>query len=94
MLFSSMIFLWLFLPVVFIVSRWMGIRQQNIFLLAASLFFYAWGEPKYVLLMLLSIFLNWSCGMLLERFPPGRRFILWTGIVLKKSTRLKTNHKT
>ncbi len=85
MLFSSMIFLWLFLPVVFIVSRWMGIRQQNIFLLAASLFFYAWGEPKYVLLMLLSIFLNWSCGMLLERFPPGRRFILWTGIVLNLS---------
>lgn len=46
MLFSSMIFLWLFLPVVFIVSRWMGIRQQNIFLLAASLFFLCLGRAK------------------------------------------------
>ncbi len=82
MLFSSMIFLWLFLPVVFLVSRVLGTRGQNVFLLLASLFFYAWGEPGYVLLMLFSIFLNWSCGMLLERFPTARKGILWTDIVL------------
>ena len=52
MLFSSSVFLFLFLPVVLLVyylplRRW---RQgQNVFLLLASLFFYAWGEPWFVL---------------------------------------------
>ena len=82
MLFSSMIFLWLFLPVVFLVSRVLPTRGQNVFLLLASLFFYAWGEPAYILLMLLSIFLNWGGGMLLERFPTVRKGILWADIVL------------
>ena len=55
------------------------------FLLFASLFFYAWGEPKYVLLMLVSIFINWGCGLLLQdagRLHLHKRGVLWTGIVL------------
>ena len=40
---------------------------QNILLLLASLFFYAWGEPVYVLLLLFSIVFNWGCGMLMPR---------------------------
>ena len=69
MLFSSTTFLYLFLPsVVFLYytvcrkSRFM----QNLLLLAASLFFYAWGEPKFVLVMLLSITANWFFGLLVE----------------------------
>lgn len=85
MLFSSMIFLWLFLPIVFVVNRFLKLRQQNVFLLLASLFFYAWGEPKYVLLMLVSIILNWESGILLERFPEQKRAVLWTSIVLNLS---------
>lgn len=85
MLFSSMIFLWLFLPVVLVVSRFLKTGQQNIFLLLASLFFYAWGEPKYVLLMLVSICLNWSSGMLLTRFPEWRKGILMGSILLNLS---------
>lgn len=86
MLFSSMIFLWLFLPVVLVVSHLLKIKYQNIFLLLASLFFYAWGEPKYVLLMVFSIGLNWGCGILIDRLAKRSRCFakvsLWIGIVL------------
>ena len=68
MVFSSMVFLWLFLPVVFVLS--LIVRKpkyQNILLLLASLFFYAWGEPKHILLLLVSIVLNWGFGILIDR---------------------------
>ena len=66
MLFSSSVFLFLFLPVVLLVyylplRRW---RQgQNVFLLLASLFFYAWGEPWFVLVMIASILANYGFGL-------------------------------
>ena len=66
MLFSSSVFLFLFLPGVLIVyylflRRWR--QAQNIFLLAASLVFYAWGEPWFVLVMMLSIVVNYGFGL-------------------------------
>lgn len=82
MLFSSMLFLWLFLPVVWIVNRFLKLNQQNIFLLAASLFFYAWGEPKYVFLMLASIVINWGSGMLLAHFALHKKKILWSCVII------------
>ena len=66
MLFSSSVFLFLFLPVVLLVyylplRRW---RQgQNVFLLLASLGFYAWGEPWFVLVMMGSILANYCFGL-------------------------------
>ncbi|MEQ2455878.1 MBOAT family O-acyltransferase [Flavonifractor hominis] len=66
MLFSSSVFLFLFLPLVLLVyylplRRW---RQgQNLFLLLASLFFYAWGEPWFVLVMMGSILANYGFGL-------------------------------
>jgi len=70
MLFSSTTFLYLFLPTVlflyYIVFRWSRLAQ-NIVLLFFSLVFYAWGEPKFVLVMLLSIVVNWSFGLLIDR---------------------------
>lgn len=85
MLFSSMIFLWLFLPIVFVANRFLKPKRQNIFLLLASLFFYAWGEPRYVFLMLASIVLNWGSGMLLGRFPEHKKAVLWTSVALNLS---------
>ena len=71
MLFSSTTFIYLFLPVVllgyYLLFRWSK-KLQNIFLLMASLFFYAWGEPKFVLIMIASILLNWAIGLLVYRF--------------------------
>ena len=50
-----------------------GIRAKNLLLLAASILFYAWGEPKFVLLMLLSIGINYIFGMLLDYETKKRR---------------------
>ena len=66
MVFSSAVFLFIFLPVVFLLSRVIpGIRGKNILLLIASLLFYAFGEPVYVLLMIASIVINFTAGRLL-----------------------------
>ena len=69
MLFSSTLFLFIFLPAVLLV--YFGILRKtstrNYFLLAASLLFYAWGEPIYVFLMLFSIFCNYSFGLIIDK---------------------------
>ena len=75
MLFSSLLFLWLFLPLVagvyyLLPKAWRGAR--NGLLLAASLFFYGWGEPVYILLMLVSITLNWGAGLCVWKLRRGR----------------------
>ncbi len=62
MLFSSITFLFLFLPIVLAVYYMVPAKAKNIVLLAASIVFYAWGEPIYIFLMLLSILLNYFCG--------------------------------
>ena len=55
MVFSSAIFLFVFLPVVFVLDRLLrGIRAKNILLLVASLIFYSFGQPVYLPLLLLS----------------------------------------
>ncbi len=63
MLFSSLPFLYWFLPVVLVVYFAVPKRLKNAVLLLSSLVFYAWGEPKYVLLMLASILLGWGFGL-------------------------------
>ncbi len=83
MVFSSMIFLWVFFPVVFLLS--MVIRkpaQQNILLLVTSLLFYAWGEPRNVLLLLASIVLNWVFGLLIDRFRGRAKLFLTMDIIV------------
>lgn len=62
MLFSSTTFLFVFLPAVLAVYYLVPARFKNFIMLIASLFFYAWGEPVYVILMILSILLNYFCG--------------------------------
>lgn len=66
MLFSSMIFLWIFLPLLFITYYIVDKKFKNIILLIASLFFYAWGEPRYIFLMLFSIAMNYVFGIIVE----------------------------
>ncbi len=70
MIFSSTVFLFLFLPAVLILNFIIPkkyIAAKNLILLAASLVFYSWGEPKNVLLMLGSIVANYLFGILLEK---------------------------
>ncbi|MFQ6962443.1 MAG: MBOAT family protein, partial [Clostridium sp.] len=63
MLFSSITFLFIFLPVTLVLYFVVPHKFRNIIMLIASLIFYAWGEPVYIILMLLSIFLNYVCGL-------------------------------
>lgn len=71
MLFSSTTFLFFFLPLVLIIYYNPFVQNRifhNVFLLLASVFFYAWGEPIYVILMLLSISVNYLLGIFVENF--------------------------
>ncbi|HZJ77886.1 MAG TPA: MBOAT family O-acyltransferase [Clostridia bacterium] len=76
MLFSSFVFLFLFLPCV-IFSYYVIFRRsrllQNLLLLVASLLFYAWGEPKFVFIMLLSILANWLFGLFVNKFRESKK---------------------
>lgn len=63
MVFSSLVFLFSFLPVVLISYYLVNDKLKNIVLLLASLFFYAWGEPKYIFLMIVSIAFNYIFGL-------------------------------
>ena len=72
MLFSSIPFLYYFLPLVLAAYFVTPARFRNGVLLFSSLFFYAWGEPKYVLLMAVSILCGYGFGLLLERYRGGR----------------------
>jgi len=66
MVFSSTTFLFIFLPIVFLAYIPLGPRLRNILLLFASLVFYAWGEPVFVLVMLVSIALNYGFARLID----------------------------
>lgn len=82
MVFSSGVFLLVFLPITFIVNLFLSTKQSNIWLLIASLLFYAWGEPFFVFLMILSIILNWLVGMGIGKSEGKlKRLILTLGIV-------------
>ncbi|MHC6201917.1 hypothetical protein ACYULU_01830 [Breznakiellaceae bacterium SP9] len=66
MVFSSSIFLFFFLPLVILGYYMLKENYRIYFLLLASLFFYAWGEPRYVLVMLASIVINHVFGLLIH----------------------------
>ena len=68
MVFSSMVFAALFLPLVF--ALYFAVKHpkvRNGVLLAFSLLFYAWGEPKWIFVMLLTVTVNYFCGLLIDR---------------------------
>lgn len=85
MLFSSNTFLFGFLPTVVVLYYLCPRRYRNVLLLLSSLIFYGWGEPKYVLLMLVSILLNYFCGLAAAKRQAQQRStkgVLIVGVVL------------
>ncbi len=86
MLFSSTTFIFVFLPIV-LAFYYLILKKhrtaQNVFLSFASLLFYAWGGPKYALLMMLSIAANWFFGVLVDmakKKEKAGRSKLWVGL--------------
>lgn len=68
MLFSSQVFLYFFLPITLIVYYLSPKKFRNFILLIASLIFYAWGEPVYILIMLFSTVFDYINGLLIDKF--------------------------
>lgn len=81
MLFSSMTFVFMFLPLVFTAYLFTPPRFRNGLLLAASILFYAWGEPRYVVIMLLTVLINWLGALLIARFQKYKTFILTASVI-------------
>ena len=68
MVFSSIIFLFVYLPAVLLLYYITPRKLRNLLLFIVNLIFYGWGEPKLVLLMLVSTFINFISGLLISKF--------------------------
>ena len=73
MIFSSIPFLYYFLPSVLILYFAVPFKFKNFVLFFSSLFFYAWGEPKYVVLIAISITLSYVFGLLIDKYKNTKR---------------------
>ena len=85
MAFSSISFLFYFLPLFFIIYYLIPARAKNVVLLTGSLFFYAWSEPRWILLLLASILVTWLLGRAMrpEASAGRRRGLLILGLVFQ-----------
>lgn len=81
MVFSSTVFLFLFLPLILLLYFISPKVLKNTILLAASLFFYAWGEPVFVLVMLVSILLNYIFALLVDKFRDNPKTVKWILVI-------------
>ena len=82
MVFSSLLFLYAFLPLsLFCCALCRGIRAKNICLLLFSLVFYAWGEPRYVFLLMFMALADWFCALRVQQAEgSGRK--LWLALAV------------
>lgn len=84
MVFSSITFLYLFLPIVLILYFITPHKFRNYILLLASLFFYFCGEPKYIALFISSIIINYVHGLLIEKYrgTKAAKYVIVSGIII------------
>lgn len=76
MLFSSITFLYCFLPCVLAIYFLVPDKFKNVVLLVSSLFFYGWGEPRLVVLMVITILVGYISGISIEKLPEQKKKIL------------------
>ncbi len=87
MIFSSVFFIFVFLPVALVLYYVVPHQFKNVVLLFLSLVFYAWGEPIYVFLMLFSIVFNYFSGLQIADFKAQEdayraRFSFWFTVII------------
>ena len=80
MLFSSVTFIFMFLPAVLLLYYLSPQRFRNAILLGASLFFYAWGEPQYLLILLGVILVNYLGALLIDKSRNCKKFWLFAAV--------------
>ena len=81
MLFSSLEFLYLFLPLTLALYFAVPRRARNLVLLLTSLVFYGIGEPSYILLMIVTIAADYAFGLAIAHVPRRARLLLWSAVV-------------
>ena len=81
MLFSSMTFIFVFLPIVLLLYLVTKKELHNFILLTASIIFYAWGEPKYLAIMLSTIVINYFGAIAIEKYGKYKKFFLISTIL-------------
>lgn len=81
MLFSSPIFVFAFLPLVYLLNLKMPVKISNVFLTMASLLFYAWGEPVYILLLIASVTVNYYAALLIARSNKYKKTIFIISLI-------------
>jgi len=79
MVFSSTIFLFLFLPIVLAVYYLLDKHYKNTWLLMVSLFFFFWGEKKNIVIILVSIIINYSFGLFIHAYRNRQSFVRYGG---------------
>lgn len=88
MVFSSLVFIYFFLPIVMVLYFFGGIRYKNIILFISGLVFYAWGEPFYICIMLLSTAIDYTAGRFMDKFDNDdkkRRICLLVSVIMNIS---------
>ena len=82
MLFSSLTFIFIFLPIILIIYYLSKDKFKNYILLIFSLLFYSWGEPKYIILMILSIIFNYFFAILINKSEKNIKKLILIGSVI------------
>ena len=85
MIFSSITFLFYFLPVLLIVYYLVPKKAKNIVLLVSSMLFYFVGEPKYIFLMLVSILVTYIFGLLISKYEKHSKALLTISLIISGS---------
>lgn len=82
MVFSSLVFLFVYFPIVMVVMKLSPLKYRNLILFVVSLVFYGWGEPKYILIMLLSTVVDYFNGYMIDKNKNNRkvakRFVIFS----------------
>ena len=85
MVFSSLTFLFAFLPLVFIIYYLVPLKAKNVIIMISGIVFYAWGEPLYVFAMLLSTAIDYFAGLMIHKYddkPKVRTACLLVSLIM------------
>ena len=85
MIFASILFIFIFLPILAVVYFLLGKKYHNIILLSASILFYAYGEPKYFITLLAVVLVNYIGGLLIYRYKNYDKLFLILTVIANLS---------
>lgn len=85
MVFSSLVFLYYFVPIVMLLYFIIPDKYRNFLIFVSGLFFYAWGEPKYFIIMIISTAIDYTAGLMIDKFdksPKKRTAFLLVSVIM------------